>query len=189
MKILTFSLCIFLQIQQIVSPRGNKISLLTKFPRADNADDDNVLNIFVCSDSKKQELISELLGSGNASGAAKFYAEALQMYEGYLDEIFRALKMINARESQGLPAPTSPVDPLNASNVKRLLDVFRNFCLALASQESTFGLREAGNFKNLSKFVFFVFLFFFFLIFFFILFRSVCCNKPCQAVEASECYG
>lgn len=52
--------------------------------------------------------------------------------------------MIHARESQGLPAPTSAVDPLNASNVKRLLDVFRNFCLALASQESTFGLRESG---------------------------------------------
>jgi hypothetical protein len=81
------------QIQQIVSPRGNKISLLTKYPRSDNAEEDNVLNIFVTSDSKKQDLISELLGAGNSSGASKFYSEALQMYEGYLDEIFKALKV------------------------------------------------------------------------------------------------
>lgn len=42
-----------------------------------------------------------------------------------------------------LPAPTSTADPLNASNAKRLLDIFRNFILATSSQESSFGVSEA----------------------------------------------
>jgi hypothetical protein len=57
----------------------------------------------------------------------------------------RSLKMIMNRETQGLAAPTSPADPLNSANAKRLLNVFRNFILSIGSQERStgFGFAEA----------------------------------------------
>ncbi len=140
-------------VQMLLSPRGAKITLLKKLPRSESTEEDNVLNIFL-NEPKKLETVGELLsvGSSGAGGPAKYYAGAMEMYEGYLEEIFKALKTLNAREMQGLPAPTSAVDPLNAANAKRLLDVFRNFCLALGAQETSFGMREAlAVVNNLGK--------------------------------------
>ena len=52
--------------------------------------------------------------------------------------------MMMNREMQGLAAPTSPADPLNATNARKLLGIFRNFILSIGSQElQAFGLSEA----------------------------------------------
>lgn len=49
------------------------------------------------NDTKKEELVANLLVT-NASAEKKFHASALELYESYLDEIYRALRLIHNRE-------------------------------------------------------------------------------------------
>ena len=131
--------------QTLVSPRGTQLKTLKKQAKEDDESEDCLLNVFIGKDPQKQELYSQALSSGSTGTAAsaKTYPSAVEVYEGYLDEMLKCLKIINQREINNLPAPTSAADALNATNAARLMEIFRNFILATGSQESSFGLSEA----------------------------------------------
>lgn len=132
------------EVQTLVSPRNETrkvtVTILKKPAQAESVGEDSVLNLFL-NDPKKSDVLSQILIQSSVT--PKFHPSALEVYEGYLDEMLKSLKMILNRETQGLSAPTSPADPLNASNARKLLEIFRNFILSIGSQETSFGLSEA----------------------------------------------